>query len=273
MFTSPGTTLSRPRLYYAVFDAATRLASTMARAPVPMGTRVLCAADSDAAGSAGDERAARTIAQGRFETSRRWSGVQPGGGQEPGAGGLYVSLESEATLREALQHGRGEWLVRRVHSGTVVARREPAEPVDEATATRRYFVFELTRTLIAVDLCEGARTPLCQALERQPDVRHALDEARLESLSEAMAEMPEDSSVSRALGNAALLRSGADALIVPPGRGDYTSLLGATLPRGRCAVLAGNEGTPLSFLKPLVLILCEDRGGGALACSLAGDAR
>jgi hypothetical protein len=260
-----GTTFAQPRLYYAVFDAACRFASSMARASIPRGTRVLREVDPEA-GVIRNERDARTIWNGRLARVGRWTGAQPGGALEPGTGGLYVSLEAPAQLEDALRRGRAAPLSRRVEHGTVVVEPAAPRPLEEIASPRQFFVYELARSLSAADLTAGASRLFLERISREVDVRHELDGLRYSDLLVAVESLGEDSSITRAIGNAALMRSGAEALLVPSARRDYTALLGSTLPRGRNAVLGGPDGVPLAHLRPIARIVAEDAGGGVLAC-------
>jgi hypothetical protein len=262
MVTAYHTTFALHELYYAVLNASRRLAREMPRVMIPQGTLVLRSIDSTYDNKLSDERTARTIFAGRVNGTQRWSGAQPGGRREPGRGGLDVSLCKPALLEEALQYSRGEARAKnrpRVgRSELEIAMRAAFD--EEPQGDKVLFVFELQRTLSAVDLSESLAERFCARLNSEVDVRHELDEVGFEDLTSALRTLRDDNSITRALGNAALMACGVEAIVVTSSRDDVTHLRGASDPRARTAVLAGFDEAPLTYLRPMFRLAYEQFG-------------
>jgi hypothetical protein len=253
-------TFSLHELYYAVFNASRRLAREMPRVMIPQGALVLRSSDATSDNQLGDERTARTIFGGCVDLKQRWSGAQPGGAREPGRGGLAVGLSKSASIEEGLQYTRrGAKSARRAQ-----AARKPDEiappDFDEAQREKMFFVFELQRTLAAVDFSESLVERFCARLDGEVDVRHELEQLDLGDLPSALRTLREDFSITRALGNAALMTRGVEALVVTSQHDDYTRVRGASDSRARHAVLAGYDGAPLPYLRPVGRVVYEQFG-------------
>ena len=253
-------TFALHELYYAVFNASRRLAREMPRVMIPQGALILRSIDAAGDSQPGDERSARTIFGGCVDLKQRWSGAQPGGAREPGRGGLYVGLSKTASIEEALQYTRrGAKPARRAQAGRKPDEIAPPD-FDEVQRERTFFAFELQHALAAVDLSESLAERFCARLDGEVDVRHELEQLDLESLPSALRTLREDFSITRALGNAALMTRGVQALVVTSQHDDYTRVRGASDPRARHAVLAGYDGAPLPYLRPLGRVAYEQFG-------------
>ena len=253
-------TFALHELYYAVFNASRRLAREMPRVMLPQGALVLRSIDAASDQQLGDERTARTIFGGCVDLKQRWSGAQPGGHLEPGRGGLAVGLSKPELLEEALQFTRREAKsARRANAGRKPDEIAPPD-FDEGLREKTFFVFELQRALAAVDFSESVAERFCARLDGEVDVRHELERLELGDLPRALRTLREDSSITRALGNAALMTRGVEALVVTSRHDDYTRVRGAGDPRARHAVLAGHDGAPLTHLRPLCRVVYEQFG-------------
>lgn len=255
------TTFALHELYYAVLNASRRLAREMPRVMIPQGTLVLRSIDSTYDNKLSDERTARTIFAGRVNGTQRWSGAQPGGRREPGRGGLDVSLCKAALIEEALQCSRDEARAKnRPRVGRSELENAMRAAFDEPQGDKVLFVFELQRTLSAVDFSESLAERFCARLTGEVDVRHELEEVGFEDLTSALRTLRDDNSITRALGNAALMACGVEAIVVTSSRDEVTHIRGASDPRARTAVLAGFDEAPLTYLRPMFRLAYERFG-------------
>jgi hypothetical protein len=263
------TKLAAGDLYYAVYDAARRRVGAMPRGQIGRETLVMWRGGGEGARAEvwRDALAPPRVPVGSRVEAGRWSGAQAGGVREPGVAALEVPIESEWSLQSALRFRRPRPPRRFVSLGGSAV--EELAPVAASLPTWEFVVFALERPLSAIDFTDGPRWSFLMALSREVDVRHELDGLGYPDLVAAMQARHDDDSVTRALGNAALSRSGAEALIVPGGAGDYAALLGANAQPRRNAVLAGVEGMPLPFLRPVRRIVAEELDGRRLVCRSA----
>lgn len=262
-----GSTFRNPELYYAVFEAAGRRRTEMSRTILAAGTTVLRAIPRDHEGVTNTADKARTIFGGSTSNKNRWTGAQPGGHLEPGRGALYVSLDVESLVAEALHQSRGKPLARVLPFG----RREisPASPrsLHQIQGRQTFYVLELRQSLDAADFRPTSLRAFLVRLDQDGRVRAELKALGLASLWNVLGTLGEDYSVSRALGNAALIKAKVAALIVPTARESYLNIPGATEPPLN-AVIGGPDDVPLAFLHPLGRLAVEPIGGGHITAML-----